>query len=49
MDFLSDIWGYVKTHKKFAFLPIIIILLLSALFITIVATPSIAPFIYAIF
>ena len=49
MDFISDLWGYVKTHNKFCFLPLIIILFLAALFITIAATPAIAPFIYALF
>lgn len=49
MDFLIDLCGYVKTHKKFWFLPLIIILFLSALFITIASVPSIAPLIYAMF
>jgi len=49
MDFLIDLWGYIKTHKKFWFLPLIIILFLSSLFITVASVPSIAPFIYAMF
>jgi hypothetical protein len=49
MDFLSDLWGYIKTHKKFVFLPIIVALLLSALFITLTTAPAVAPFIYALF
>ena len=49
MDFLSDLWGYIKTHKKFVFLPIIIVLLISAFFITLSAVPAVAPFIYALF
>jgi len=49
MEFLADLWGYVRTHKKFCFLPLIIILFLAALFITTASVPSIAPFIYAMF
>jgi hypothetical protein len=49
MDFLRDLLGYLKEHKKYSFLPIILILFLAALFITIAANPAVAPFIYALF
>lgn len=49
MEFFKDLWGYVRTHKKMVFLPIIIVLILSAIFILIIGTPAITPFIYALF
>ena len=49
MEFLRDLWGYLKTSKKFWLLPIIIILLLFGVVIVFTGGTAIAPFIYTIF
>jgi hypothetical protein len=49
MDFLKDLWGFLKVRKKFWLLPIILFLLLFGVLIVLTAGSAIAPFIYAIF
>jgi hypothetical protein len=49
MEFLKEIWGFLKTRKKFWLLPVIIVLLLLGLIIVFSAGSAIAPFIYTIF
>lgn len=49
MEFLKDLWGFLKVRKKFWLLPIIIILLLFGVLIVLSAGSAIAPFIYTIF
>ncbi len=49
MEFLKDLWGLLKTRKKFWLLPIILILLLFGVLIVLTAGSAIAPFIYTIF
>ncbi len=49
MDFLKDLWGFLKARKKFWMLPIIIFLLLFGVLIVLTGGTAIAPFIYAIF
>jgi hypothetical protein len=49
MDFLKDLWGFLKVRKKFWLLPIIIFMLLFGVLIVLTAGSAIAPFIYAIF
>jgi len=49
MEFLQEIWGFIKTRKKFWLLPLIIILLLLGLIIVFSGGSAIAPFIYTIF
>ena len=49
MEFLKEIWGFVKTRKKFWLLPVIIVLLLLGLIIIFSSGSAIAPFIYTIF
>lgn len=49
MDFLKDLWLFMKERKKFWLLPVIIILLLLGLLIVFGAGSAIAPFIYTIF
>jgi competence protein ComGC len=48
MEFLKDIWSFVKERKKFWLLPVIIVLLLIAVLIVLAGT-SAAPFIYTLF
>jgi len=49
MDFLKDLWGFLKVRKKFWMLPIILFLMLFGVLIVLTSGTAIAPFIYAIF
>jgi len=49
MDFLKDLWGFLKERKKFYLLPLIILLLLFGILILITSGSALAPFIYTIF
>jgi len=49
MDFLKDLWGFLKARKKFWLLPIILFLLLFGVLVVLTGGSAIAPFIYAIF
>jgi len=49
MEFLKDLWGFLKVRKKFWLLPIILFLVLFGALIVLTGGSAIAPFIYAIF
>jgi hypothetical protein len=49
MDFLRDLWGFLKVRKKFWLLPIILTLLLFGVLIVLSSGSAIAPFIYTLF
>lgn len=49
MDFLSDLWGFMKERKKFWLLPIITVLLIFGFLIVFTSGSAIAPFIYTLF
>lgn len=49
MDFLKDIWGFLKNRKKFWLLPAIIVLLLVGVIVVVGGSTAIAPFIYTVF
>ncbi len=51
MDFLKDLWGFLKERKKFWLLPIIITLLLFGALVILTAGSgsAVAPFIYTLF
>lgn len=49
MEFLKDLWGFLKVRKKFWLLPIILVLILFGALIVLTGGSAIAPFIYAIF
>jgi hypothetical protein len=49
VDFLKDLWGFLRTRKKYWLLPIIIILLLLGILIVLTSGSAIAPFIYTLF
>lgn len=49
MDFLKDIFGFLKTRKKFWLFPAIIILVTVGVLIVFSGSTAIAPFIYTIF
>ena len=49
MDFLQDLWGFLRVRKKFWLLPIIICLLLLSILIFLSTGSALAPFFYTIF
>jgi len=49
MDFIRDLWGFMRERKKFWLLPIILMLLLFGAMIIFTSGSAIAPFIYTIF
>jgi hypothetical protein len=49
MDFLKDLWGFLKNRKKFWLLPLITILLVFGIVIVFAAGSAIAPFLYTLF
>ena len=49
IDFLSDLFGFAKKHKKFWVIPIILMLLLLSALIIFAEGSAISPFIYTLF
>lgn len=49
MEFLKELWQFLKVRKKFWLLPLIVILLIFAVLIVLTAGTAIAPFIYTLF
>ena len=49
MEFLQELWAFLKVRKKFWLLPIILILLLFGVLIVLTSGSAIAPFIYTLF
>lgn len=49
MEFLKDLFDYIKGRKKYWLLPMIIILLIIGLIIIVGGNSALAPFIYTIF
>ena len=49
MDFIRELWEFIKFRKKYWLLPIMVMLLLVGSIVIIGEGSSLAPFIYAIF
>jgi Family of unknown function (DUF5989) len=49
MEFLKDLWSFLKERKKFWLLPLIAVLLLFGILIVLTSGSAIAPFIYTLF
>ena len=49
LDFLKDLWGFLKERKKFWLAPIIFILILLGAIIVLTQGSAVAPFIYTLF
>lgn len=49
MEFLRDLWAYMKVRKKYWLLPLIIVLLLLGVLIVFTSGSAVAPFIYSLF
>jgi hypothetical protein len=46
--FMSDLWGFLKTNKKWWLLPIIVVFVILAVLVLLSST-GVAPFIYTLF
>jgi len=49
MEFLKELWVFLKTRKKYWLWPLIIILLLLGVLIVLSGGSALAPFIYTLF
>jgi Family of unknown function (DUF5989) len=49
MDFLRDMWGFLRERKTYWLLPAILVLLLVGTLVVIAGSSAITPFIYTIF
>ena len=49
VDFLKELWAFMRARKKFWLLPIIIILLLLGGLLVLAQGSAVAPFIYTLF
>ncbi len=49
MDFLKDLWGFMKVRKKYWLLPVIVFLVLFGVLIVLTSGSALAPFIYTLF
>ena len=49
MEFLKDLWSYMRERKKIWLIPLIVILLLFGTIIVLSSGSAIAPFIYTLF
>ena len=49
MEFLAELWGFLRVRKKFWLLPIILVLLLFGVLVVLTGGTAVAPFIYTLF
>ncbi|WP_168059042.1 DUF5989 family protein [Candidatus Manganitrophus noduliformans] len=49
IEFLKDLWGFMRERKKFWLAPIILILVLLGTLIVFTQSSAVAPFIYTLF
>lgn len=49
MEFVKDLWGFLRERKKFWLLPLILILMVFGGLIVLTSGSAIAPFIYTLF
>jgi len=49
MEFIKDLWGFMRERKKYWLAPVIIVLFLLGILIVFGGGSAIAPFIYTLF
>jgi hypothetical protein len=49
MEFLKDLWSFLRVRKKFWLLPLFLTLLLFGALIVLTSSSAVAPFIYTLF
>ena len=48
MSFLADLWTFMRTHKRYVLLPILVVVLVVAV-VLFFRPPVVGPFIYTVF
>lgn len=49
MEFLTDLWNYLRERKKFWLAPVLLTLLILGVLIVLGGSSAVAPFIYSLF
>lgn len=49
MEFLRDLWLFLKERKKWWLVPLVILIVLIAVLVVLGSTSALAPFIYTLF
>jgi len=49
LEFMQDLWGFMRERKKFWLAPIIIVMVLLGALIVLAQGSAVAPFIYTLF
>lgn len=49
MDFLKDLWGFMRVRKRYWLLPVVVFLVLFGVLIVLTSGSALAPFIYTLF
>jgi len=49
VDFILELWGFLRERKKFWLLPIVVMLVLFSALIFLTSGSAVAPFIYTLF
>jgi hypothetical protein len=49
LEFLKDLWDFMRVRKKFWMAPIIVVLLLLGILIVLAEGTAVAPFVYTLF
>jgi competence protein ComGC len=49
MDFVTELWRFVRARKKFWLLPMIVVFAIMGALLMITQSTALAPFIYALF
>lgn len=49
MEFIRDLWDFLRVRKKFWLLPVLLVLLLFGALVVLTSGTAVAPFIYTIF
>lgn len=49
MQFLADVWGLLRTRKKYWLLPMMLALMIFGALIFVAGGTAVAPFIYSLF
>lgn len=49
LDFLNDLWAFMRERKKYWMAPIIVVLVLLGMLIVLAQGSAVAPFIYTLF
>jgi competence protein ComGC len=49
MEFLKDLWAFLKVRKKYWLVPLILFLLIFGVLIVLTSGSAVAPFIYTLF